>query len=302
MAKRNKKSWFNSKKSLTKAEKKERSHAVRNTIIIFAFIAVFVAAGIGFIFLERFVKSNLALDVKSVHLQLVDFPAWAGDELKERIDAAAGSSEDDFKITDAAAMRIGENLRNFAWLYDVQVQVSNEVISVSAKYRKPVALIIELAQKFFIDSEFIILDYVPLSKLSVVEITGVPSYEINMRSVGTKWQKDEVAAAIELIELLTKMDSQVSPAKPLLAELKSIDMSNFNGRRSSTQPHIVFYAKDGTEIKWGAQKGHSQRYLEAKDEEKLTLLYNTFEQFGTVQLKAAHKASFIDLTQLQSLP
>jgi len=302
VAKRNKKSWFNSKKSLTKAEKKQRSHAVRNTIIIFAFIAVFVAVGIGFIFLDRFVKSNLALDAKTVPLQLVNFPAWAGDELKERIVNTAGDSQDDFKVTDTAAMRIGENLRNFAWLYDVQVQVSNEVISVSAKYRKPVALIIELAQKFFIDSEFIILDYVPLSKLSIIEITGVHSYELNMRSVGTKWQKDEIAAAIELIELLTKMDDHVTPAKPLLAELKSIDMSNFNGRRSRTQPHIVFYAKDGTEIKWGAQKGQSQRYLEAKDEEKLTLLYNTFEQLGTVQLKAAHKASFIDLTQPQSLP
>jgi hypothetical protein len=302
MAKKDKKSWFIPKKPLTKTEKEQRSSAVRNTVIIFAFIAVFVAAGIGFIFLERFVKTSLALDVNAVPLRLVDFPPWAGDELKAKIVNTAGDSEDDFKITDVAAMRIGENLSALAWLYDVQVQVSNQVITVSAKYRKPVALIMSTKEKFFIDSEFIILDYIPLSKLSIVEITGVPSYDLNIRSVGTKWQKDEVVAAIELIELLTKMDSQVAPAKPLLAEIKSIDMSNFNGRRSSAQPHIVFYAKDGTEIRWGAQKGYSQRYLEAKDEEKLTLLYNTFEQFGTVQLKAARKASFIDLTQPRSLP
>jgi hypothetical protein len=97
------------------------------------------------------------------------------------------------------------------------------------------------------------------------------------------------------------MDSRVVPDKPLLAEIKSIDMSNFNGRRSKSQPHIVFYAKDGTEIRWGAQKGAWQRYLEAKDEEKLTLLYNTYQEFGTVQLKAAQKGSFIDLTKPQTL-
>ncbi|MDD5134760.1 MAG: hypothetical protein PHP01_05060, partial [Phycisphaerae bacterium] len=82
---------------------------------------------------------------------------------------------------------------------------------------------------------------------------------------------------------------------------RSIDMSNFNGRRNKSQPHIVFYAKDGTEIRWGAQKGQWQRYLEAKDEEKLTLLYNTYQEFGTVQLKAAQKGSFIDLTKPQTL-
>ncbi|MBN1787871.1 MAG: hypothetical protein JW806_05690 [Sedimentisphaerales bacterium] len=302
MAKKNRKSWFSSTKKLTRTEKKERSHALRNTIIIFAFIVVLVAAGVGFMFLERFVKTNLALDANSVPLQLVDFPVWAGDELKTKILSTAGQSEEDFRITDAAAMRIGENLDALAWLYDVKVQVSKQVISVSARYRKPIGLIMSPRQRFYIDSEFVILDYIPLDRLPVLQIIGVPSYELNVRSVGSKWQKDEVAAAVELIELLTKMDNQVTPDKPLLTELKSIDMSNFNGRRSSTQPHIVFYAKDGTEIRWGAQKGHSQRYLEAKDEEKLTLLYNTFEQFGTVQLKAAHKGSFIDLTQPQSLP
>jgi len=288
-------------KRLTKTEKKQRFAAIRTTIIIFAFMAVFVAAGIGFVFLSRYVKSNLNLSEKTVPIQLVDFPDWAGTELKGKIISTAGKSPDDFKLTDDAAMKIGENLATLAWLDNVKVRVSNQAIIVDAKYRKPVGLVKDHDQQFYLDSDLIVLDYVPMSKLPIVEITGVPGYLLSWRSVGTKWQRDDVAAAVELLTLLGKMDSQVVPNKPLLAEIKSIDMSNFNGRRSTSQPHIVLYAKDGTEIKWGAQKGMWQRYLEAKDEEKLTLLYNTYQELGTVQLRAAQKGSFIDLTRPQSL-
>jgi hypothetical protein len=293
--------WFSSQRKLTKTEEKQRSTAVRTTIIIFVFIAVFVAAGIGFIFLDRYVKSNLNLNEKTVPIQLVDFPDWANTELKQKIISTAGKSPDDFRLTEDAAMRIGENLAMLAWLYDVKVQISGQAITVSAKYRKPVGLVKDHDQQFYVDSELVVLDYVPISKLPIVEITGVPGHLLTWRSIGTKWQRDDVAAAVELLALLGRMDSEVVPARPLLAEIKSIDMSNFNGRRSASQPHIVLYAKDGTEIKWGAKKGEWQRYLEAKDEEKLTLLYNTYKELGTVQLRAAQKGSFIDLRQPQTL-
>jgi len=288
-------------KKLTKTEKKQRFAAIRITAVIFAFIAVFVAAGLCFVFLSRYVKSNLNLSEKTVPIQLVDFPDWAGSELKEKIKSTAGKSPADFKLTDDAAIKIGENLAMFAWLYDVKVQVSNQAIIVNAKYRKPLGLVKDHDQQFYLDSDLVVLDYVLLSKLPIVEIMGVPGHLLSWRNVGTKWQRDDVAAAVELLTLLEKMDSQVVPAKPLLAEIKSIDMSNFNGRRSNSQPHIVLYAKDGTEIRWGAEKGTWQRHLEAKDEEKLTLLYNTYQELGTVQLRAAQKGSFIDLTRSQTL-
>jgi hypothetical protein len=292
------KSWFSSPKELTKTEVKQRSAAVRTTAVIFAFIVVFVAIGVGFMFLERFVKSNMNLNEKTVPVQLVDFPDWGDTELKEKIISTAGSN---IKLIEDVALRVGENLATLAWLYDVKVQANNKAITVSAKYRKPVGIINDHDQQFYVDDELVILDYIPIRKLPMVEITGVPGHLLSWRNVGAKWQRDDVAAAVELLALLARMDSQVVPDKPLLAEIKSIDMSNFSGRRSASQPHIVLYAKDGTEIKWGAKKGEWQRYLEAKDEEKLTLLYNTYQEFGTVQLRAAQKGSFIDLTRQQSL-
>ncbi|MHB9071140.1 MAG: cell division protein FtsQ/DivIB [Sedimentisphaerales bacterium] len=301
MAKKEKKSWFSRTKKLTKTEKKQRFHAVRTTIIIFAAIVVCVAVVVGFVFLDRYVKANLKLEKKTVPIHLLNFPDWGSEELKQKIVAEAAGDSKDLKLSDSAAMRIGENIAEFSWLYNTKVQIGNQAIVIDAQYRLPVALIKTNDSQYFIASDLVVLDYVNISKLPIVEITGVPAHRLTWRSVGTKWDSEDVVAAVELLALFARMDSEVVPDKPLLAEIKSIDMSNFNGRRSSSQPHIVLYAKDGTEIRWGAQKGAWQRYLEAKDEEKLTLLYNTYQELGTVQLRAAHKGAFIDLIKPQSL-
>lgn len=301
MAKKEKKSWFSKTKKLTKTEKKQRSHAVRTTIIIFIAIAICVAVVVGFVFLDRYVKTNLNLAAKTVPIHLVNFPDWGSEELKQKIVAVAAGNSKDLSLSESAAMRIGENIAEFSWLYNTKVQIGNEAIVINAQYRLPVALIKTDDSQYFIASDLVVLDYVNISKLPIVEITGVPAHRLTWRSVGTKWDSEDVVAAVELLALFDKMDKEVVPDKPLLAEIKSIDMSNFNGRRSSSQPHIILYAKDGTEIRWGAQKGAWQRYLEAKDEEKLTLLYNTYQELGTVQLRAAQKGTFIDLVKPQSL-
>jgi len=301
LAKKEKKSWFSKTKKLTKTEKKQRSVAVKTTIIIFAAIVVCVAVVVGFVFLDRYVKANLKLEKKTVPIHLLNFPDWGSEELKQKIVAEAAGDSKDLKLSDSAAMRIGENIAEFSWLYNTKVQIGNQAIVIDAQYRLPVALIKTNDSQYFIASDLVVLDYVNISKLPIVEITGVPAHRLTWRSVGTKWDSEDVVAAVELLALFARMDSEVVPDKPLLAEIKSIDMSNFNGRRSSSQPHIVLYAKDGTEIRWGAQKGAWQRYLEARDEEKLTLLYNTYQELGTVQLRAAQKGAFIDLVKPQSL-
>lgn len=301
MTKKEKKFWFGSGKKLTKTEKKQRSHAFKNTVIIFSFIAIFVAIAVGFVFFDRYVKGNLELNEKTVNIQLAGFPDWGSDELKEKIISTAIGSLKDLMPSETTAARIGENIQLFSWLYNTRVLVGNQAITIDARYRKPVAMAASANEKYLIASDMVVLDFVNIAKLPIVEITGVPTHLLTWRSVGTKWNSEDVAAAVELLALLESMDSRVVPDKPLLAEIKSIDMSNFNGRRKASQPHIVFYAKDGTEIRWGAKKGEWQRHLEAKDEEKLTLLYNTYQEFGTVQLKAAQKGSFIDLTKPQTL-
>jgi hypothetical protein len=91
-----------------------------------------------------------------------------------------------------------------------------------------------------------------------------------------------LAAAVTILGKLEQMDATVAPEKPLLYEIDSIDVSNFEGRKNRREPHIVLYTKDSTEIIWGAEFGTWQRYLEAPDDEKLAKLYSYYEEFGTL--------------------
>ena len=66
-------------------------------------------------------------------------------------------------------------------------------------------------------------------------------------------------------------------------QIASIDVSNLDGRKSATEPHIVIVTKDGKNINWGAAVGTSQRYVEASDQEKLAMLYDFYKFNGTLQ-------------------
>jgi len=84
------------------------------------------------------------------------------------------------------------------------------------------------------------------------------------------------------------MDEISTPEAPLLNEIASIDVSNFGGRKSSRRPHIVLYAKDGTQVFWGAAYGESARYLEASEREKIAMLYQFYKDHSTIQGKVKY--------------
>lgn len=294
---------FSSGKKKTKTQRKQRTDAIRSTLIIFTVLVVFAAIGIGLIFLERYNKPYSKMGGKIDKLELIDEPFWVSEELRAKIVNAAMPIQDDLILDENTARAIAENLTTVAWLDEVKVRVTNKAIQIEARYRKPLALIKASGKNYYIDDEFVLLDYVPINKLAIVEIKGARYGRKTRLMAGSLYQSDDIAAAITLLELLNKMDAEVSPKKPLLYEIDSIDVSNYNGRKSLRQPHIVLYAKDSTEIQWGAEKGKWHLHLEARDEEKLALLYNTYEVMGTLQLRSTHKGNFIDLRIPQkSLP
>jgi hypothetical protein len=120
-----------------------------------------------------------------------------------------------------------------------------------------------------------------MPNLPIVRVTGL-SMTTRIPPPGEVWQLDDLAAGVAILERLDRMDKLVTPDRQLLYEIDRIDVSNFNGRRSSRKPHIVLYTRDDTEIIWGAEIGTWQRYLEATDEEKLAKLYGYYKEHGSL--------------------
>jgi len=249
--------------------------------MLFACLLAVILAG--FAFLDRYVnKQSPKLSVNRTIEFVGDIPEWISEEIKNRVYAAATAEAGIKDIDNNAVAMLQHNIEQLVpWLDDVRVQTSHNSISIEGRWRKPIALVKFRKNKFFVDAESVILDYAELPGLSVVTVTGLGFYE-QPPAPGDVWHSDDLTSALAILNRLERMDAVVSPDKPLLNEIDTIDVSNFNGRRNRLEPHIILYTKDDTKIIWGAEIGTWQRHLESPDDDKLAKLYTYYQQYGTL--------------------
>jgi hypothetical protein len=261
----------------TSKRKKQRTYRLSliGILKVLAMVCVFVVAGVSLYFAQMYVKSARPPGIGP--LELMNVPEWASSELKAKIRAAAGGKT--FRLDEEAAEIVAENLASVVWLDNIKIQTTHKQVLIKARWRKPLAMVKSGSQSFYVDDELVVLDFVPMPNLPIVKIEGLLA---KVPSPGEIWQSDDLDAAVTILAKLDQMDKAVTPSKPLLYEIDRIDVSNFAGRKNSRLPHIVLYAKDDTEIIWGAEFGKWQRYLEAKDEEKLAKLYAYYKEYRSL--------------------
>ena len=251
------------------------------TLKILAGVVVLAGLAIGFIFLDGYVKNITAVAEKAALIKLVDVPGWVNETLKDKIYAAAVVDKK-ISLDETIAKSVQQDLEALiVWFKNVSVQTTGEALLIKGTWRRPMALIEAGRSKFYLDGELVALDFVPMSTLPIVKISGLIGRG-KLPAPGQTWNRDDLAAAMAILTRLDKMDKLITPAQPLLNEIESIDVTNYNGRKNSRDAHIVLYAKDGTKIIWGAELGAWQRHLEATDEEKLAKLYGYYTEQGTV--------------------
>jgi hypothetical protein len=249
-----------------------------------SFIALFVIAiGIFLIFAEKYVRTTNPTGTGPV--VFVNVPEWIGEQLKSKILAYAGGRT--FQLDEQAAQLVQENLSASAWLSENKAITTDKEIQVYATFRKPVALVKSGLSPFYVDAEQVVLDYVPMPHLMIVEIKGLSPLQ-KMPRYGDLWNSKDLAAAIKLLNRINRMDKEITPTKPLLREIASIDVDNYNGRKNRSRPHIILFTKDNTEIQWGAELGTWQKYLESTDEDKLAKLYGYYQAYNTLSAGAKY--------------
>lgn len=257
------------------------SLSLMGVLKVLGVICVLAAVGAGFVFLHKYAKRAVPVSAKMGPLELTNPPAWLTQPLLEKIYAAATANGEDLKLDEDAARSIQDNLeREVAWLHNITVQTTHKNFLVKADYRKPIALVKSGLHKFYVDDQLVVLDFLPMPDLLIVRVEGVPV--VTMPPAGQAFERDDLVAAVEVLKLLCLMDKEVVPEQPLLREIEVIDVSNFAGREDSRAAHIVLYATDRTQIVWGAEVGMWRRHLEAKDEEKLAMLYGFYKENGTL--------------------
>jgi len=269
----------------SEGDKPSRKSNVIGFVKVSLFVCAFVMVLAGFTFLDGYVKKQTAGSSGNRTIELVgEVPNWVSEEIKNRIYAAAtaeanNSANDDEKIAASAQQNIAHLV---PWLAEARVRTTHKSILISGRWRKPMLLVTaDNKNKFFIDANMVILDYSQIGNLPVINITGMELSKIPP-TPGQVWQGDDLAAAVEVLNRLARMDAAVTPDKPLLHHIDRIDVANFDGRKNRREPHISLYTKDGTQIIWGAELGTWQRHLESPDDDKLAKLYTYYQQYGTL--------------------
>lgn len=283
----------------TSKRKKERKTAygpiLMRILKVLAVACAVAGVGIGLILLDKYVRKTVPVSKRTATLKLVDVPGWVNAALREKIYAAAKGDGEELRLDEDAARSVQLNVeKRVAWLDDVQVQVTHDGLHIGGRWRKPIALVKLGLQRYYVDADMVVLDFVQISNLPIVNVKGL-ALPTKLPLRGEVWQRDDLAAAVAVLKLLDRRDKNDRSQKPLLYEIESIDVSNFNGRQDSRSSHIILYAKDDTEIMWGAEIGAWKRYLEATDEQKLAKLYGYYKKYGSLQ----NRVKYINLSEPQ---
>jgi len=278
-----KKSWF---RSLFERKKKRGQSWVGPTLARLGKVAAVLGLLTGIVLgvgaLDKYVAQTGYCADGMARLELVDVPDWVNDNLKEKVFLAATADGRGLTTDPDAARRVQENIRTLAgWLDNVQVLTMHDRLRVKGQWRKPLALVKLGRQSFYVDAELVVLDHVPMPNLPIVEVKGL-SPSGRGPELGLPWRQDDLAAAMAIIVQLDRMDSMVCAERPLLFEIDSVDVSNFQGRKNPRLPHISLYTKNDLQIIWGAEIGQWTKHFEATDEEKLAKLYGYYKKVGTL--------------------
>jgi hypothetical protein len=257
---------------MAKKKKKNQSRlrSILNIVVVFGVSGLLIWL---FVFAERYLKNNYAN--QSGPLVFEDVPQWVEETLLDEVYTAVGGYE--FILDEFAAKSIGEALQSVAWLGQIRVRVARDGIHAEAKWRKPLGIIKQGADRFYVDADLVLLDDFPLN-LPLVMVKGI-RVDIPLRS-GMQLNAADLAEALKLIALLDRMDQEMIPSKPLLREIEYVEMANYMGRQNRSGSHIELIAKDGTTVQWGAELGQWGKYMEVSDKEKLAKLYTFYKDCG----------------------
>lgn len=296
MAKRKKKKTrlFNlSFLSGKKGKKRRGKNAInlKSVLTVFGMVAVFVAVGVGFYFLERYVPRPGGQG----RLVLINKPEWVNDELETSLYDVVNKNVG-LEITEQTSKRVQQAIeQNFAWIEKAVVRTTSGEVLIEALWRSPAVLIRAGRKKFYLDGDKVVLDYVKFSEPEFLKVTGVRFGSKGLAS-GETCELADAAAGVAIAECLNDMDAELTPDKPLIGQIDRIDVSNFNGRHNSRASHILMYTSDNTEIRWGSAIGEWQRNMESTDQEKLAKLYYHYKRNGN-SLAGARYINLCDPTE-----
>ncbi|MDB5329304.1 MAG: hypothetical protein JWP03_455 [Phycisphaerales bacterium] len=268
----------------------ERAAMLRRSGIHLAIACVFFGAiGVGFYYVKQYVDREVAMPTEPPTIVIKNRPHWMSDFLVQRIAATArpaglhSAYDHDMLVQAHHALEINPWVSKVYEVRRAYREKPGDTLEIDCEYRVPVALVKWGLFYWLVDGNGFKLPeaYEPADVPKIVVVDGG---RIDIRIIdgvkrpppekpGQKWVGDDLAAALEMIRLLSD--------KPYAQEIPKVSVANFGNPR---EPHVVLLTKYGTEVRWGRTPSELDRepFMEVSTARKLDRLKRLYNQYGRV--------------------
>lgn len=248
---------------------------------------------LGFGWLEGYVRGVSQGRGVQLRVMLTNPPAWAHDELIEQICLSSGVRSDDFLLSEELAQVWTENLAQNPWVRQItRVRKGYDgCVQIDCQLRQPIASIKQGGQLYYVDTDGVVLDAMPI-RYQLVQLEGLAN---SLPPPGESVTSSSLMAGLGVLTIIREVDEQLPKEDRLLHQLAVLDISNYEGRRHREQSHLTFLTREkGTEIRWGAAVGRERPYYEAPAKYKLASLYRTYKLYNSLDV-----FTFVDLRNIR---
>jgi hypothetical protein len=215
-------------------------------------------------------------------------PLWMSDYLTRQIAATLPrrpASPFDRSVLVAAYKQLRAN----PWVREVrQVRraygdAPGDTLVIDCEYRAPAALVQWGQSYWMVDNDGTKLPS-PYAAAELPQVTHGRDGHVALRIVtgvrapppeaGRPWIGDDLAAALDTVKLFD--------GKPYMDEVTAVDMTNFGGRVSRSEPQVVLQTCHDTQVWWGRPPLASDFVVEVPVAHKLATLAAVVKQYGRI--------------------
>jgi len=261
----------------------------RVALHVTAIVLFLGASATGFYFLRKHVEHDLVFPSAPPKIVLKNRPAWMSDFLAGEIAKLARPAGTRSAFDHKLLVETYEALATNPWIKSIK-QVRRvygekpaDTLEIDCDYRAPIALVKWGDFYWLVDGEGVKLPEAYTAQ-QVPKIVMGRDKQLSIRIIegikqppaepGSKWQGEDLAAALEMVKILFH--------KPYAEEIVKVDVSNFGGRKDKKEAQVVLITKYATEVRWGRPISSSDFFVEVPPAQKLSYLQAIYEEVGRV--------------------
>jgi hypothetical protein len=239
--------------------------------------------------LRDLIETRYAWPPTAPRVVLVNQPPWMSAALAQQIIDTArpvgvhSVFDRELLISTARALQASPWIKQVIQVRRTYVHWPGDTLEVQCVYRVPTALVQWQDYYWLVDGdgyklpEQYLPDQLPRAmvapngKLTLRVIQGVSRPPV---LTGSRWPGEDLAAGLELVKLVANT--------PFADDLRTVDVSNFNGRHDSQAAQIVLITRFGTRIFWGRAPSATDSFVEVPTSQKLQSLNDIYQQMHRV--------------------